>query len=94
MTPVLYYAYRLAALQQFPHVSDLLAQYENGNELDGWIEYFRIEDERTLNRMKAAGTIPSPVPAKAPAPAPPEPIIDMTDPKNQQSFLDFVTGAK
>lgn len=98
MMPVLYYVYRLAALHKFPHVEDLLAAYENGNELDGWIAYFQMEDERMLNRMKAAFATakvsgPAPRPTKAPEKAP-EQIIDMTDPKNQQSFLNFVTGAK
>jgi hypothetical protein len=99
MTPVLYYVYRLAALQKFSHIEDLLAEYENGNELGGWIEYFQEEDNRQLKRLTTAfGTARGsaaptrPVPVKAPTV--PEPVIDMTDPKMQQSFVDFVTGAK
>lgn len=98
MTPVLYYVYRLAATQRFPHVEDLLAEYENGNELDGWIEYFKQEDERLQKMLTTALSGVRPV-ARAPQ-APiktrqnKEPVLDMTDPKNQESFLKFVTGQK
>jgi hypothetical protein len=99
--PALYYVYRLAALHRIPHIEDLLAEYPNGNELDGWIAYFREEDERQLKRLKTAfstASVPQTSPGRAPmVPArqeEPEPVIDMTDPKNQQSFLKFVTGGK
>ena len=96
--PALYYVYRLAALQKIPHIEDLLAEYENGNELDGWIAYFREEDERRLKMLKTAlsgvtARVPQQTPT-GPAQQEPEPVSDMTDPKNQQSFLKFVTGAK
>jgi hypothetical protein len=98
MMPALYYMYRLAAVQKIPHIEDLLAEYENGNELDGWIAYFREEDERHLKMLRTAlsGATARVPQQQAPArPAQePEPVIDMTDPKNQQSFLKFVTGAK
>lgn len=96
MTPVLYYVYRLAATQQFPHVEDLLAEYENGNELDGWIDYFKQEDERLLKMLTTAFSSVRPargVP-QAPARQEKEPVIDMTDSKNQESFVKFVTGQK
>jgi hypothetical protein len=94
--PALYYVYRLAALHKIPHVEDLLAEYENGNELDGWIAYFREEDERQLKMLKAVlsgARVPQQAPA-SPAQEKPEPVIDMTNPKNQESFLKFVTGAR
>lgn len=93
--PALYYVYRLAALQKIPHVEDLLAEYENGNELDGWIAYFQEEDERQLKRLKAAlsgARVPQQAPTRPVQES--EPVIDMTDPKNQQSFLKFVMGTK
>lgn len=98
MTPVLYYVYRLAATQRFPHVEDLLAEYENGNELDGWIDYFQEEDKRLVNMLKTAlsGTRPATRAPQAPVRQiqEKEPVLDMTDPKNQESFLKFVMGAK
>lgn len=96
MTPVLYYVYRLAAIQRFPHVEDLLAEYENGNELVGWIEYFKQEDERLQKMLTTAlsGVRPATRAPQAPAKPKPEPVIDMTDPKNQESFLKFVSGSK
>lgn len=96
MTPVLYYTYRLAALHKFPHVEDLLAQYQNGNELDGWIDYFQEEDARLQKMLTTAlsGARPAARAPQAPAQPKPEPVIDMTDPKNQESFLKFVTGQK
>jgi hypothetical protein len=96
MTPVLYYVYRLAALQKFPHIEDLLAEYENGNELGGWIEYFQEEDNRQLKRLTTApATVRgSAAPARPPKAPEKEPVIDMTDPAIQQSFVKFVTGAK
>lgn len=97
--PVLYYVYRLAALQKFPHVEDLLVEYENGNELEGWIKYFQEEDERYVkmltNAFVASSTRGARPPARAVQKAPaPEQTIDMTDPKRQQEFVKFVTGAK
>ena len=99
MMPVLYYVYRLAALHGIPHVDDLLAKYENGNELDGWIAYFKEEDERLQKKLTTALADVRPA-AKVPPQASvrqvqsPESVIDMTDPKNRESFLKFVTGAK
>ena len=97
MTPVLHYIYRLAALHRFPHVEDLLAEYKNGNELDGWIDYFKQEDERlqkmlttALSGVRPASRVQQPAPVQQKS----EPVLDMTDPKNQQSFLKFVTGQK
>lgn len=97
MTPVLYYVYRLAAVQKFPHVADLLAEYENGNELEGWIEYFQEEDRRLSKMLTTApGTVRGSAAPTRPSKAPekPEPIIDMTDPKIAASFVKFVTEAK
>ncbi len=96
MTPVLYYVYRLAALQKFPHVDDLLAEYENGNELDGWIEYFQEEDKRLSKMLTTVlGTAKAPGQSARPQKVPEkEMVIDMTDPKIAASFVKFVTGAK
>lgn len=98
MTPVLYYVYRLAATHQILHVEDLLSAYENGNELDGWIEYFKEEDVRLQKMLKTAlsgaRVAQAPVAPARPKPVVEEPVMDMTDPKIQQDFLKFVTGAK